>query len=305
MESLRIRAFLAVAETLNFTAAARNLHKNQSVLSRQISGMEEELGIQLFDRSTREVILTPAGKFLKDALKDHVLNYTALLNEAMAIQSGYIGSITICALAGRLIEDSLAPLIRAFEKEYPKIKVMLYAKLLRDMRQMLNDFQTDFVFARQKDFDFGGRIQHIEVSTVQDCLVVPAHHPLAQRDASSLSFSDLKDYTFLVLSDKETASLKRSVEQLCEESGIMPRFLIAPDMNTILFWLELERGITAINSAHISKHNPRLKYLPIPQMGYSIESIIWNKENLTSCGAVFVNFVKEYVKRSPDSANGL
>jgi len=295
MESQKVMAFLAVAETLSFTAAAKNLHKNQSVLSRQIAGLENDIGIQLFDRSTREVILTPAGRFLKDRLSDHVLNYTALLDEALAIQSGYDGSITICTLAGRVIGDSLAPLIRAFEMQYPKIRVMLYAKLMSDMRHMLGESQTDFVFARRIDFDFRGKVQSIDVSTVQNCLVVPAYHPLALRDASNLSFSDLEDETFLVLSDKETTSLKRTIEQLCEESGITPRFQIAPDMNTILFWLELGRGISAINSSHVSRHNPRLKFLQLPQMGSSTESIIWNKDNVTSCGSVFIDFVNAYV----------
>jgi len=299
MDSSRIEAFLTVAETLSFTTAAKRLHKNQSVLSRQISTLESETGILLFDRNTREVTLTSAGMFLKDKLKDLVLNYSAILEDALAIQSGYVGSVTICTPPGRFIGNALVPLILGFEKKHPEIKAMLYAKLYRDMRYMLANSQVDFLFAIFRDFT-DGKNQHIEVSRIQNSLVIPSGHPLAQRDASTLSFLDFKDDTFIVLSDGEAASLKRNTEQLAKEFGFTPKIQISPDISTILYWVELGRGISPIYTANISRHsNPNLKFLQLPMMGYSTDSIIWNKENLSSCGAVFVDFVREYVKEFP------
>src|SRR5678815_3209150 len=59
-----LRAFEAVARTLNFGAAAEELHVTQSAVSRQIKGLEDELGAQLFTRGTRHVQITPDGQSL-------------------------------------------------------------------------------------------------------------------------------------------------------------------------------------------------------------------------------------------------
>ena len=82
MDFQKIESFLALAETLSFTKASNTVFKSQSVLSRQIVSMEEELGIQLFTRTKRRVELTPAGKALVPGLKKVMELYDSVIEEA-------------------------------------------------------------------------------------------------------------------------------------------------------------------------------------------------------------------------------
>lgn len=70
MELLHLRYFFAVAEELNFSAAARKLHMAASPLSQRVKDLEHELGSRLFDRSTHHVSLTPAGTALLPIARD-------------------------------------------------------------------------------------------------------------------------------------------------------------------------------------------------------------------------------------------
>ena len=69
MDSLKIECFLAVAELNSYSKAADMLFKNQSVLSRQVMALEEELGVKLFYRKGRGVSLTPAGQVFRDGIR--------------------------------------------------------------------------------------------------------------------------------------------------------------------------------------------------------------------------------------------
>ena len=87
LDMRKLRYFVAVAEELNFGRAARRLHIAQPVLSRQIRAFEDELGVQLFGRSSRGTELTTSGKTLLDDAR-------FLLAESMALQQRLVRAAT-------------------------------------------------------------------------------------------------------------------------------------------------------------------------------------------------------------------
>ena len=77
MDIRHLRYFLAVAEELNFSRAAKRLHMSQPPLSKRISDLESEFGVQLFDRRSKRVVLTPAGQDLVPCARQAVASFDA------------------------------------------------------------------------------------------------------------------------------------------------------------------------------------------------------------------------------------
>ncbi|MBG3876270.1 LysR family transcriptional regulator, partial [Desulfovibrio oxamicus] len=95
MELRQLRYFLAVAEELHFGRAARRMHVSQPPLSQQIQALEEELGVRLFDRTSRTVRATPAGEALRDDVRDLLAGLDAAVERARGTARGERGRLRL------------------------------------------------------------------------------------------------------------------------------------------------------------------------------------------------------------------
>jgi DNA-binding transcriptional LysR family regulator len=142
----RVRAFVAVAERLNFTRAAADLGVAQQPLSQQIARFERDLGVRLFERTTRSVALTPAGSALyRDALDLLARNELAHRN-ALEASSGAAGHITI-GVGNYAIDTILTDILRAFRERFPNVTVALYERHTVDQLDALRSGEIDVGFA--------------------------------------------------------------------------------------------------------------------------------------------------------------
>ena len=85
--------FIAVADCLNFTKAAEKLYISQPTLSRYISELEETMEVELFERTTRRVVLTKAGKLFYDESLQIIKKYDALINRVARLGTGLSGTL--------------------------------------------------------------------------------------------------------------------------------------------------------------------------------------------------------------------
>jgi LysR family glycine cleavage system transcriptional activator len=119
-----LRAFEAVARTLNFGAAAEELHVTQSAVSRQIKGLEDELGAQLFVRGTRHVQIAPDGQLLLRAVEPLLAKLDTSVQGIRRARSRRRVSVTTFASFGSLW---LLPRIEAFQRNHPDIDIRVSA----------------------------------------------------------------------------------------------------------------------------------------------------------------------------------
>ena len=132
-----LRAFEAVARTLNFGAAAEELHVTQSAVSRQIKGLEDELGAQLFVRGTRHVQIAPDGQTLLRAVEPLLAKLDTSVQHIRRSRSRRRVSVTTFASFGSLW---LLPRIEAFQRDHPDIDIRVSA---HDALEDLDDPELD------------------------------------------------------------------------------------------------------------------------------------------------------------------
>jgi DNA-binding transcriptional LysR family regulator len=120
----QLRAFAAVAAELNFVRAAEKLNLSQPALSQSIKQLELQLGLQLFDRDTRSVKLTPAGALILENVHDILNRYHSFINRTREIAKSRNGTLKVGYLIGAGVD--LVPLIiRTFTTQFPDVNIDL------------------------------------------------------------------------------------------------------------------------------------------------------------------------------------
>lgn len=175
MELRHLRCFLAVAEELHFARAAERLHIEQSPLSRAIKELEEDLGVQLFVRTTRSTRITRAGKLLLE----HVPRIFAALQQARdsakAASKGYHSQLRV-ALSDGITPSRLPMLLARCREEDPEVEVRLFEVPLAQQIKGLHDDLYDVGLSMANEVGDG-----ILAEAVWDdplMVAVPERHPL-------------------------------------------------------------------------------------------------------------------------------
>jgi len=175
MEFRHLRYFLAVAEELHFARAAERLHIEQSPLSRAIRELEEELGAQLFVRTSRSTRLTLAGKLLMENAPRVLLALDQARESVKASANGFHGRLRV-ALSDGITPSRLPALLARCREEDPEIEIRLFEVPLAQQLSGLRDDLYDAGFSMADEVGDGIIIE----PAWEDELMVamPARHEL-------------------------------------------------------------------------------------------------------------------------------
>lgn len=219
VELRQMRSFMAVAEECNFTRAAERLNMAQSPLSQQIRRLEREIGVQLFNRTTRAVSLTYAG----EVLYERVTRVLALAGEAVEASrraaSGQLGHLSV-GFTGSGSHDLLPSLVRVYSAEYPDVTLDVQGDLTTPAQvERLLDGRLDVGVLRGPVAVQGLTIDTIRREPVG--VMLPACHPrTAERD---IDLSDLRDDWFISLPSNPPATLYVLMLNACQSAGFVPK----------------------------------------------------------------------------------
>jgi DNA-binding transcriptional LysR family regulator len=178
MEIRQLKAFLAIAETKTFTAGARQMNVTQAAISMQIRQLEDEVGLPLFTRTPRRVILTEAGDYLLDRARKILREHDAAIAEIAEIAGAEYGRLRIGSSSSMFATEQLPSILEQLKQKYPNAEVTVSSGTSHVLVEKIMHGEIDIAFVSLP----------VETSNVQtellfsDEIVAIAHpgHPLAK-----------------------------------------------------------------------------------------------------------------------------
>ena len=279
----QLKYFVAVAEQRSFTKAANQYYLSQTAVTQQVRALEETLGVQLLDRNSRPVSLTPAGAVFLTEAKAILERMNSAVSRARDASTGLVGSVRIGYTKGYERSD-LSNKLRAFHRNYPNILLtcfrcdtdMLAAGLLNGEYDII--FTWDSTNIRQDS--------QVELHLVERARLVVAlygSHPFARRTA--LHRSELKNETILFMTPSSTGASfgDDHFMQLYQQAGYLPNILLrSNDVESILMMVAAEEGISILPAYCTDKLTNADNLIFVPLIGEEeTEDIlaVWRKDD--------------------------
>ena len=291
MELRQLKYFLKLAETLNFSAAARDLFITQSTLSQQIQQLEHEFGQPLFLRNSHEVALTEAGQTLLPLAKEtlHAAdNCQTRLEELKNLMAGELNIGVTFSFTSIMAET-----LTAFLRLYPNVKVNVSQSYMADLMERLLHHELDFVLAF-KPLLGNPRIESRPLFSNRLAVIVDEHHALASRDAITLA--ELQRYDLAM--PRRGLQARNAFDRITAGTGY--RFRLKVEMNTVylLFRLVRESNYVTVLSESTVVGERGLRAIPIVESqapAYTMQGCIhlWKDAYVKNATKEFVRLLGE------------
>jgi DNA-binding transcriptional LysR family regulator len=218
MPELRhLRYFVVVAEELNFSRAATRLHMAQPPLSVAIRQLEQELGTDLFERTTREVRLTEAGRVLLDGARRTLAEADRAVAAARRAGAGEVGQLKL-AFSWSARFETLPALGRAFSARHPDVQLLTQEMWNADMHSALRSGTMDVAISLCPEL--GPEIADEVIRTEHVVAILGGKHPSANEQAISLG--SLADNEFVLFPRELAPRLHDVLVGICRHAGFEP-----------------------------------------------------------------------------------
>ena len=295
MEIRQLKTFKAVADYRSFHKAAEAIHYAQSTVSAQIIGLEEDLGVRLFERLGRRIVLTEVGESLYQyACK--MIELSEAARAELAEKTHLAGSLTI-RVPESFCTYRLIPVIARFQDRMPNVKLRFITCAQEGLGRDLRKGVTDLAFLLADSIqskDLAAEILGIE----RLVFIAAPDHPLAQLDEFKTEM--LVHHTLLL--SRVDCSYRRILEQMLQEQKCEPKMILEfNSVAAIISSVAAGLGVTLIPEIAVNSHSlsDKLALLPWNQDDLEVAQLmIWHQDKwLTPVLKEFMNVAREVLKK--------
>lgn len=228
MKLEQIQEFLVLGKHLNFSKAAEELYTSQSVLSRHIKSLEEELGADLLKRDTHSVELTDMGHAAMESFSAMMEEYQRLTHRIQNLKEGFTGKM-VMGVTNLILEDYFEHYIDGYTERYPGVETELKVGHVAEVIQSYLREETDIAMIIDSKPEFPGSY-FFTVATQPFYCAVSLKNPLSQK--AELSLSDLDGQALVYPPAKQ---YRDYVNPILEANHIQPRKIIEVTDDNLLY----------------------------------------------------------------------
>jgi len=214
LEIRQLKAFVAIAETGTFTAAALRVHVTQAAISMQIRQLENEVGAKLFVRAPRHVILTEAGEHLLQRARQILLEHDSALEEIAELAGAERGRLRIGSASAMVLTEPLPKILNAIRKQHPQAEVTVVSGTSEALVEQILGGELDLAFVSLPVEARGVQTERLS----EDQLVAigsPRHRLAKQRTVSAYTLAGEK----LILGERG-GNTRRLIDQFFAQAGV-------------------------------------------------------------------------------------
>lgn len=287
MDLGKLNAFTVVAEELNFRRSAERLGMSQPPLTRLIASLEDDLGVKLFERTTRKVSLTAAGVLLFKETKSLQASLEKLEADVRAVGKIKRGKLAV-GFSHTAFLARLPKILDAFKERLPTVELDLLQMSKNEVIKNLKSGKLDAGF-----FEGDLEVKELSRDRVSDEIMgvlVPKTHPFSKK--KEIEFKDLKNETLILHPKQENVDYFDRVGQLCRTAKIQPQIYIKKKNESCPLLVVTGKGVLLTIASSRQMAFEQTRFVPVKSLFLPV-SVYWQAENPSPTLKSFLSLVLE------------
>jgi DNA-binding transcriptional LysR family regulator len=287
------RSFITVAEELHYGRAAERLHITQPALSRQIRELERALGVTLFDRTSRRVGLSQAGRAVLVPVRRTLAESDRAVRLARLAAQGDWGELAIAALPAVTL-GLLPAILRAYRDVHPSIGITISESFDDEQLAALTESRADVGFLRAAAAPPGVRLETLLTEPL--LAGVPADHRLAHHDRIALS--ELAGEPFVFFPRHRSVLAYDEFIASCRAAGFSPDIVQEASGVAALGLVAAGLGVTVVAASYQTLIPDGVRFVPL--VGHTLTlQIAWTTGNANAAVPGFLATARRIAGQSP------
>lgn len=288
MDIRQLKAFVAIAEEKTFTAGAKRLSVTQAAVSMQIRQLEEEIGLPLFNRTPRRVILTQAGETLMTRARKILREHDTALEELAEIAGAEHGRLRIGTASAMFATIQLPTILENLNKKFETAEISVVSGTSHALVEKISHGEVDIAFVSLP-------VEHTNIETetlFSDEIVAIAHPSHSFSKEKSINAKKLANEP-LILGEKG-GNTRRLIDDFFEKAGVKPNVIMELSrQEAIDKMVENNMGVGISGAKNIAENVAKNKLIALKIKGVEIK---WNLGLARIRGGYFSPIAKEFVQ---------
>ena len=288
LEQLKI--FICVVEHGSFTKAAEQLYISHSTTSRNVAALEEDLGVQLLQRNSRKVALTPAGQLLFNDGKRFLQSAELLENAVKNAGKGMAGELTVACV--NMYSYELSTGCKEFCSRYSDVVLGVYHKgmgeIVSQVRSGEADFGVSFSYAMPEELE---GLKTMPLAQSRFCVVAPIGHPLARKKA--VGVEDLRSTAYISVGEQRSGFAKM-LEDAVFADARNAEMLSVPTLESLFLQVRRGNGVSMVPYPMAYEFGANCSILDIDGLESAFDVLLfWREDNDNPSLSLFIELMRE------------